>query len=123
MIGFASAIVIPAIMRMLGAADEPAASPTGGPPMNQSDLVSLLLHAYADEAYPHWQAEHAGKKCPAKLDELATYLGAADPDLPVKTDPWGHELVIKCDAKTFTMISLGPDGKADTDDDIRVSAP
>jgi hypothetical protein len=98
-------------------------SPTGGPPMSQTDLVTLLLHAYSDEALPQWRAAHPDKKCPQTLDELATLLGASDPSLPVKTDPWGHDLVFKCDDKTFTITSLGPDGKADTADDIRVSSP
>jgi hypothetical protein len=116
MIGLASAVVIPAITRMMGGGQPEA--PTDMPPMNQADLVSLLLRAYVDEAYPKWKAEHPKQKCPAKLDEVASYFGA-DPGLPVNTDPWGHELVMKCDDKGFVVFSVGPDGKPGTEDDVR----
>lgn len=113
MIGLASAIAIPAVMQMLGGGGE---EPPGAP-MDEADLVSLLLGAYVNEAYPKWQADHPGTTCPASLAEVATYFGA-DPGVPVTTDPWGHELVMKCDEKGFTVMSVGPDGKPDTADDV-----
>jgi hypothetical protein len=88
------------------------------PPMNEGDLVSLLLRAYVDEAYPKWQADHPKQKCPATLAEVAKYFGET-PGLPLETDPWGHALQMKCDDKGFTVWSLGPDGKPDTADDVR----
>jgi hypothetical protein len=117
MIGLASAVVVPAVMRMAGVGGEQA-SGLDNAPMDQTDLTTLLLRAYVEEAYPKWQADNPGKQCPAKLDEVAKYFGA-DPGLPVLTDPWGHALVMKCDAKGFVVSSLGPDGKADTPDDVR----
>jgi hypothetical protein len=119
MIGLASAIAIPAVMRLLGA-DTAAESPTGEPPMTQSDLVTLLLRAYSEEAYPKWQANHPKQKCPASLAEVAKYFGDTAADLPTTKDPWGNPLVMKCDDKGFSVMSVGPDGKAGTDDDVRV---
>lgn len=119
MIGLASAIAIPAIVRMLGS-DTAAESPAGRPPMDQADLVTLLLRAYTEEAYPKWQADHPGQRCPASLDEVAKYFGETAPDLPTTEDPWGHALVMKCDDKGFGVMSIGPDGKAGTADDVRV---
>ena len=52
-----------------------------------------------------------------KLADVATYFGE-NPGLPVLTDPWGHDLVMTCDDKGFTVISVGPDGKQGTDDDV-----
>jgi hypothetical protein len=116
MIGLASAVVVPAITHMMGAGDEEMPGP-----MNEEDLVKLMLRAYADEAYPQWRAAHPGKSCPAALAELAEYLGA-DPSTAT-LDPWQHPLVMKCNDKGFVVTSIGPDGKADTDDDIRSSSP
>jgi hypothetical protein len=114
MIGLASAVVVPAITRMLGGdEDEPEQ-----PAMNEGDLVSLLLRAYVEEAYPKWQADHPKQKCPGSIDDVAKYFGDT-PGLPLKTDPWGHDLVMKCDDKTFVVYSVGPDGKPDTADDVR----
>ncbi|HEY5950516.1 MAG TPA: hypothetical protein VIV40_33725 [Kofleriaceae bacterium] len=121
MIGLASAVVIPAVMRMMGiSGDEaPTDSPTGAPPMDQADLVSLLIHAYAEEAYPKWKADHPKQKCPATLAEVAKYFGD-NPGLPVEQDPWGNALVMKCDDKGFSVSSLGPDGKPGTEDDVHL---
>jgi hypothetical protein len=114
MIGLASAVVVPAISRMLGGGgDEPET-----PQMNDADLVSLLLRAYVDEAYPKWKAEHPKEKCPSKIEDVAFYFGD-NPGLPLKTDPWGHDLVMSCADGKFVVYSTGPDGKPDTADDIR----
>jgi hypothetical protein len=112
----AGLVVGPRVMSMFGEGElDDVESP---PPMNESDLVSLLLRAYVDEAYPKWQADHPKQKCPATLAEVATYFGDV-PGLPLETDPWGHALQMKCDDKGFTVWSLGPDGKPDTADDVR----
>jgi hypothetical protein len=116
MIGLASAFAIPAFMRMVGADREDGSGLDD--PMNQADLVSLLLRAYVEEAYPKWRADHPKKKCPASIDDLAKYFGE-DPGLPVTTDPWGHALVMTCDDKGFAISSVGPDGKPGTADDVR----
>jgi hypothetical protein len=124
MIGLASAVVLPAVMRALaGGGDggpEPSESPTGGPAMDKADLVQLLLRAYAEEAYPKWQADHPKQKCPATLAEVAKYFGE-DPGLPVLQDPWGHDLVMTCNDKDgFKVSSVGPDGTPGTDDDVHL---
>ncbi|HEX5060776.1 MAG TPA: hypothetical protein VFV99_15515, partial [Kofleriaceae bacterium] len=119
MIGLASAVVIPIVMRATGAGGGEQDESAHGPQVNQSDLVMLLLHAYAEEAYPKWQADHPKQKCPATLAEVATYFGD-NPGLPVEKDPWDHDLVMKCDDKGFSVSSVGPDGKAGTDDDVHL---
>jgi hypothetical protein len=121
-IGLVTAIVIPAIARyMSGGGNEMETVDPSAPtqaPMNNSDLASLLVRAYVEEAYPKWKADNAGKTCPAKLDELAKYFGE-NPGIPVMQDPWGHDLVMQCDAKGLVVISIGEDGKQGTADDVR----
>jgi hypothetical protein len=114
MVSLASGYVLPRILSLVGGGEEEPQQPA----MNEADLVSLLLRAYVEEAYPKWQAEHPKAKCPATIEEVAKYFGDTA-DLPLKTDPWGHDLVMKCDAKGFVIYSLGPDGKPDTADDVR----
>ena len=94
--------------------------------MAEMDLVQKLWHdqvfemrAFVQEAYPQWQAEHKGTKCPAKLEDLAKYFGE-NPGIPVTSDPWGHALVMKCDEKAgVSVLSVGEDGKEGTEDDVR----
>ncbi|HSD89038.1 MAG TPA: hypothetical protein VLB44_16030 [Kofleriaceae bacterium] len=124
-IGVASAVIVPAVIRAVtgagGAGEQPQGSTDTpqGPPMNNADLTSLLVHAYVQEAYPQWQAENAGKKCPVKLDELAKYFGE-NPGIPVLADPWGHPLLMKCDDKNgLSIVSVGEDGKEGTPDDVK----
>ena len=120
MIGLVAAVVMPAVMRALaGGGEEDSGLPPGvDTPMNQSDLMKLLLSAYVEEAYPKWKAANPTKKCPASLEELAKQLGE-DPEVPITTDPWGHALVMKCDDGGVKILSVGPDGKEGTDDDVR----
>lgn len=122
-IGLVSAVVIPAIARLMGGGGAPEEQTAedmaqNGAPMGNADLTSLLVRAYVEEAYPKWKSENPGKTCPAKLDELAKYFGD-DPGIPVLQDPWGHDLVMQCDAKGLVVISAGEDGKQGTDDDVR----
>ncbi len=35
------------------------------------------------------------------------------------TDPWDHPYRIECDGTDITVISPGPDGEFDTEDDIK----
>lgn len=116
MIGLVSAVVIPAVMRMVGAGGEDTSGL--GPAMNQSDLVTLLLRAYMEEAYPKWQADHPNQKCPATLDEVAAYFGD-NPGIPTTVDAWGNAIVMTCnDTAGFKVSSLGADGKPNTADDV-----
>ncbi len=119
-IGLVTAVVIPAIARYVGGGEqaEDTEAPPDGPPMGSGDLASLLVRAYVEEAYPKWKTDNAGKTCPAKLEELATYFGE-NPGIPVLEDPWGHALVMQCDAKGLVVISHGEDGVAGNADDVR----
>lgn len=116
-IGVATAIVIPAVVRAMGGAAPPD-DPSAKPAVNNAELTSLLVRAYVQEAYPQWQAENKDAKCPAKLEDLAKYFGE-NPGIPVLADPWGHPLVMKCDEKGLSVLSVGEDGKEGTADDVR----
>jgi hypothetical protein len=120
-IGLVTAVIVPAVNRYLSGggpeADDTAQPSDTEPPLEQGELTNLLVRAYVEEAFPKWQAEHKDAKCPKSIDELATYFGA-DPGIPVKTDPWGHDLVMTCDDKGVAVLSFGPDGQKGTADDI-----
>jgi hypothetical protein len=118
-LGLATSIVMPAITQYLSAGNEDTtAAPTDSePPLESGELATLLVRAYVEEAFPKWQADHKSEKCPKTLDELATYFGDA-PGIPVKTDPWGHDLVMTCGDNGIAVLSLGPDGEKGTPDDI-----
>lgn len=123
-VGLATAVIIPAINQYLGGGgpptEDPSNDPTAGmPPMDQGDLTSVLLHAYVDEAFPKWKSEHAGSKCPASIDELAALFGDTG-GVPIKQDPWGHDLVMTCSDSGITMLSVGPDGVKGSLDDVHV---
>ncbi len=119
-IGLVTAVIVPALARYVGGGSEetPPDMQGNGPPMGTGELAQLLVRAYAEEAYPKWKADNAGKTCPGKLDEVAKYFGE-NPGIPVMTDPWGHALVMQCDAKGFVVVSLGEDGALGTADDVR----
>src|SRR5262249_37165321 len=57
-----------------------------------------------------WAEAHGGAQCPSH-GELGALL-----------DPWGHRLAITCSdqpaGERIGVVSLGPDGKLGTDDDI-----
>ena len=82
------------------------------------------MRAYVEQAYPAWAAAHPGAACPGSLSELASYLDVP-PDFPTLVDAWGQPFVLACGkdlppgAKAIAVLSLGPDGKQGTADDIR----
>lgn len=94
--------------------------PPGQPPMDQAALTRLLLQIYVQQAIPSWREAHPKDACPAKVDDLSKYLQGAGSDVPLTSDPWGHPLVMHCDAKTkaIDLLSVGPDGKEGTPDDV-----
>ncbi len=65
--------------------------------------------------YPAWAALHPGA-CPRGRD-----LG--EPTWSDGSDLWGNEYVVRCSATGAAVISRGPDGDLDTDDDIRALSP
>jgi hypothetical protein len=119
-IGLVTAVIVPAISRYIGGeeAGSADANTPPGPAMNNSDLATLLVRAYVEEAYPKWLADNKGKKCPAKIEELAKYFGD-DPGIPILQDPWGHDLVMQCDDRGIVVLSVGEDGQLGTPDDVR----
>jgi hypothetical protein len=85
---------------------------------------------YTCEAWPGWQQLNRGA-CPKSVDELTALRR-----LPNAVDPWGRPYQMACGdqlpagAKTvcdgqlvpgpaFAVVSVGPDGKEGTDDDVR----
>ena len=45
----------------------------------------------------------------------------ADVVTPPPSDPWGNAYVLDATASQLVLRSLGPDGKPDTADDLRVA--
>jgi hypothetical protein len=83
------------------------------------DLAKRTTEKYAFEAYPSWSAQHPEKMCPASIAELREYMSGDE------KDPWGHPYKMMCGqdlpagAKGLAVMSLGPDGKDGTADDIK----
>ena len=68
---------------------------------------------YLNEAFPQWSAVHPPSACPKSLRELDRYMDKAS-----RNDPWGREYLMTCGDGRLYIASLGPDGKANTADDI-----
>ena len=87
-------------------------------------LARLQVTKLATEHFPRWAMANASKACPDSLDELTESNGA-----PAMKDPWERPFVMVCGptappaAKGFGVVSLGPDGKQDTPDDVRSWEP
>lgn len=72
-------------------------------------------------AYAQWSADHEDP-CPAQLDDLAKYTNRKD-----TKDPFGSLFIMKCGDQApegasdtgFGVLSLGPDKKEGTPDDIK----
>lgn len=87
----------------------------------KTDTARAILKQFAYEAYPRWSAANPSTGCPSNLDELLKYMNKQD----VK-DPWGNQLVMYCGDNLpegikggFGVASNGPDGKPNTEDDIK----
>jgi type II secretion system (T2SS) protein G len=87
---------------------------------SKRNLAKVAANKIAVEAYPSWSMAHPDKQCPAKIDELAEYLGDK-----MLVDPWGHPYRFYCGpaappgVKGAGAMSLGPDGEEGTADDIK----
>jgi hypothetical protein len=110
-IGMVAALVVPALTLE---AQEPL--PARG--VDKAQLTTLLVRAYANEAYPAWVQANPKKQCPDSLAELAGFLGAP-PDVPTLVDAWDHPIVMTCEHGRVIVFSVGPDGQAGTADDIK----
>ncbi|MFO0973521.1 MAG: type II secretion system protein GspG [Phycisphaerae bacterium] len=60
---------------------------------------------------------------PADVEVARKWRGPYIKDIEGLMDPWGHEYVYQApgthNEKSFDLSSMGPDGKPDTEDDIR----
>lgn len=66
-----------------------------------------------------WRAaENDSAGCPTVPVLIAD--GLLDRGKSAKTDAWGQPWVIQCDDYDATIVSLGPDQRAGTEDDIEV---
>jgi len=64
-----------------------------------------------------WWSLQDDPRCPT-VDDLIRE-GVIDRDSS-RTDPWGLPFRIECADRDATIVSLGPDRKPETDDDIRI---
>ncbi len=87
----------------------------------QSQVAQAEVKKLVFEAYTRWQMKNPGKNCSdLQINDLAKLL-----DKKEAKDPWGFEYIMFCGdnappgSKGFAIQSKGPDGKQDTDDDIK----
>jgi hypothetical protein len=76
------------------------------------EAAKLTVDRYAKGAFRRWAAVHPAQACPSSLRELDRYTHRD------RIDPWGHAYAFTCAAGQLYAMSLGPDGKANTADDI-----
>jgi hypothetical protein len=88
---------------------------------SRAEVARVMASKLANEAYARWAMKPSNQgKCPTTSD-LAKYV-AQEPDFK---DPWGRPYVVRCGAdlpagaRGAAVLSLGPDGKPDTTDDLR----
>jgi prepilin-type N-terminal cleavage/methylation domain-containing protein len=87
---------------------------------SKKDIARLAVSKLANEAYPQWRVLHPGQTCPSTIVELSAQTNSKDTE-----DPWGNDYTLLCPpnlpagAKMIAIMSLGPDGKAATEDDIK----
>jgi prepilin-type N-terminal cleavage/methylation domain-containing protein len=84
------------------------------------DVAKATMKKYAFEAFTQWSIRNPGKACPASVIELNEYMNNKD-----AKDPWGNDYQVLCGdqlpagAKGIGILSLGEDGKANTEDDLK----
>ena len=64
-----------------------------------------------------WWIDHDSSACPDVKTLIAD--GALDKGKSVQKDAWGEPWQLVCEQYDVTVISKGPDKKAETEDDIR----
>jgi Type II secretion system (T2SS), protein G len=107
------------VMACAGNAAPPPRDPRRQLAAGRDAVIQARLHRLAREAFPMWQAHHPDQACPGSLADLADLV-----DGRAMRDPWGHDLVMVCGAGAppaahgFGVISLGPDGRPGTADDV-----
>jgi prepilin-type N-terminal cleavage/methylation domain-containing protein len=86
------------------------------------EVARSVIKQFAYEAFPRWSAANPTSACPTQLDELTKWMNKQD----IK-DPWGADLQMLCGENLpeparkagIGVVSNGPDGKPNTEDDIR----
>ncbi len=88
---------------------------------SKEDTAGLMVKDYAYDAYTQWAGSHLTKACPDALSDLNEYVNAKD-----TLDPWGKNYKMYCGSSLpagvkggIAVISMGPDGKEGTEDDIK----
>jgi hypothetical protein len=82
---------------------------------SREKLAHITVQAYATQAYWRWSFDNPEGTCPRYVDELARYMGEAQP-----LDPWETRLEMVCAPPVgeFGVVSAGPDRVFRTVDDI-----
>ena len=86
---------------------------------SKGEIATMAVRQYASSAYPQWTTT-TRKACPDKITDLNEYVND-----PTAKDPWDNEYQMLCGdqlpagAKGIGVFSMGPDGKPNTEDDIR----
>jgi len=79
----------------------------------KTGVARIAVRKFAFEALPQWQQAHHAV-CPHDIVELTPYMNSDE-----VRDPWGQRFVLVCDATNHrvAVISRGPDGEPNDDDD------
>lgn len=87
---------------------------------SKEELGKSMVQRLATESYARWSMDNPGKSCPTDVGEVAKYSNDKE-----GKDPWGHAMLLYCGENMpegvsgFGVVSMGPDGKLDTKDDIK----
>jgi general secretion pathway protein G len=88
---------------------------------SKEELGKSMVQRLATESYARWSMDNSGKSCPSDVAEVAKYSNDKE-----GKDPWGHPMIVLCGENLpegvtggFGVVSMGPDGKLDTKDDIK----
>ena len=80
---------------------------------NQAKIDARTIHPIAEK----YRVDHPGEQCPTvELLRDKKELAACSKI----TDPWDSPYKINCGDEDITVVSLGPDKKENTGDDIRI---
>jgi hypothetical protein len=99
---------------------EPPLRAGGTSAKSKIDATKRKLNRYAFEAYPEWAVSHLDAMCPENLADVGAYIPDEDGN-----DAWGRPIRMLCGptlpagAKGFAVVSLGPDGREATEDDVK----
>lgn len=103
---------------LLAACGKDDKDPSGAGGAAKEASARAAVRAFALEAYPRWSLDHPLDRC-ARLEDLARLANQRT------EDPWGNPYVVLCGDTAppgvtgMGVLSLGPDGKQGTPDDIK----